>query len=80
MKWFINYHTGAGDVTFDGTEEQAKAKADEGISYTQQDVTIESDEGRYIRRWYGSTASDEDEINDIIKFGDSGFYDEWLAD
>ena len=65
--WKINYNTGVGNETIEGTEEQAKAKADEGIVYTQQDVVIESEDGeKYIRRWYGCTASEEDECKDTV--------------
>ena len=78
---YINYHTGAGDETAD-TMEQAMEIADDGACYTQQDITIEHDNGTVIaeRKWYGVQSSQEDleDGEDIIEFGSFGYYGHWV--
>lgn len=80
--YYINYHTGAGDETSD-TLEQAMEIADDGACYTQQNITIEDDNGNVIaeRTWYGVQASQEDleDEEDIIDFGSFGHYGPWVV-
>lgn len=81
MKFYIDYGTGAGNEIIEGTIEDAKREADEGICYTQTDCKIyegESNDGNLIvtRHWWGCEPTDEDEEDDIIKVG-GGFYSEW---
>lgn len=83
MFW-INYHTGAGNVYDIESVEKAKEIADSESAYTQQNIDIcesGSTEPVATRHWYG-TAFDPDlfedgEDADVIKFGDFGYYDEW---
>lgn len=39
-KYYIDYNTGAGNEEFDGTLEDAQARADAGAAYTQQNIDI----------------------------------------
>ena len=65
-------------IEFEGTLEEAKAAADEMITYNQQDIIIWED-GRRItmRKYWGCDPSEEDDDEDIIPIGD-GFYAEWV--
>ena len=79
MKYYINYHTGAGNFEFEGTLEDAKKEADKSIAYTQQDITIEMNGEEIARRdWYGVAATEEDKQEDIVEYGSFGFYSEWI--
>lgn len=70
----INYHTGVTEE-FEGTLEGAKQSAVEGISYTQEHVSIEQDgEQITIARWIGVEADEDDEV--LVHVGD-GFYQNW---
>lgn len=70
----INYHTGVTEE-FEGTLEGAKQSALEGISYTQEHVSIEQDgEQITIARWVGVEADEDDEV--LVRVGD-GFYQNW---
>ena len=70
----INYHTGVTEE-FEGTLEGAKQSALEGISYTQEHVSIEQDgEQVTIARWFGVEADEDDEV--LVHVGD-GFYQNW---
>lgn len=81
MKYYINYNTGAGNETVEGTLEDAMQKAVEGLEYTQQNVNIyiadsaSDDEPVAILRWYGCTPTEDDVVT--CQFGDFGFYGEW---
>ena len=77
MKYNVRYNTGAGDELGIETLDEAKRIADEGAAYTQCDIVIEDEDGEEITRriWYG-VKPDEDEEN-IINFGDFGFYADW---
>ena len=80
MKYFVKYHTGAGDFEFNGTLDEAKAAADEGAAYTQQSITICDESGAEIacRVWYGVAYDDAaDDQENPIRFGDFGFYADW---
>lgn len=82
--WTINYGTGAGNKTIEGTLDDAKALADEGACYTQTSITIYDGETPVAtRKWYGldfeQCRGDYDtEDPDVITIGSSGFYDEWM--
>lgn len=69
------------DEEFEGSLDEAMAKADGMACYTQQDIRIYADEKRDIliaeRRWYGVESDDECSEGDIISFGEFGYYDEW---
>ena len=80
MKYFINYHTGAGNQTITGTLEDAQKIADEGAAYTGADITIEDEDGNtvMIRCWWGVKFDPEtDDSADPICFGDYGYYGDW---
>lgn len=76
--YYVNYHTGAGNETIDGTLEEAMKLADEGACYTQQNITIEDESGTVValREWWGCMDGIE-EMQDPIKFGSFGFYGDW---
>lgn len=70
----INYHTGVTEE-FEGTLEGAKQSALEGISYTQEHVSIDQDgEQVTIARWVGVEPDEDDEV--LVRVGD-GFYQTW---
>lgn len=77
----INYHTGVGN-TEEETLELAMKKADEGAAYTQQNITIEDETGNVVavRKWWGvgyDPEQTEDAPEDIIQFGNFGYYGAW---
>ena len=75
----INYHTGAGDESGFETIDDAKVAAVEGATYTQQDITIENENGDEVARlpWCGVEA-DEDEDDEVeVSFGSFGYYAQW---
>lgn len=82
MKYYINYHTGAGDEWIEGTLDEAKEAADDGAAYTQQDITIEDENGDAVcfRPWWGTEYdpdATEDREDEVIQFGSFGHYGEW---
>lgn len=84
MKYYINYHTGAGNEWVECDLDEAKRIADAGACYTKRTISIEDDAGNEVsrRNWYGckydSDMIDEDQhSHDIIDFGNFGFYDNW---
>jgi hypothetical protein len=76
-KYYINYNTGAGNFEFEGTLDDAKKKAEEGICYTQQDVYIKNEEGNIVAclPWWGVEPEEDDYVTE--QFGSFGFYGEW---
>ena len=77
MKLYIDYHTGAGNELVEGALDDAKFIADEHPAYTQQNITIEDEDGPVAeRRWYGVAYDGPDDAG-IIDFGDWGYYDRW---
>ncbi len=81
-KYDIKYGTGAGDFEVTGTLEEAKAAADDGASYTQQNIKI--CEGASLvahRPWFG-IAFDPDVTeyteDEVIQFGSFGHYGAWM--
>ena len=72
--YIINYHTGVTEE-FTGTLDDAKQSALEGISYTQEHVSIELDgEQVAVARWYGTEPEEDDEV--LVNVGE-GFYQAW---
>lgn len=78
MKYYINYNTGAGNETIEGTLEDAMKRAEEDLEYTQEDVCI-YEEGDNVPaatlHWYGCTPTEDDIVT--CQFGDFGYYGEW---
>jgi hypothetical protein len=72
----INYGTGVIE-TVEGSLEEAKAEAVEGMAYTQQNVRIFNEDGAevLVSYWYGVEPSEDDEV--LMQFGSYGFYAEW---
>jgi len=81
MSYLVNFHTGAGNFTAD-TLEEAMTRADEAAAYTQQDITVEDDNGTQvaIRRWYGVAYDPEIPEEAPIDFGKFGYYADWFLD
>lgn len=80
-KYQIDYHTGAGNE-YANTLEEAMEIADSGASYTGQDITISDSEGNEILRriWWGVPYDEESPEENIIKFGQSGYYSDWVSE
>lgn len=78
MRYYINYGTGAGNEYIDGTLDEAKKAAEDGLAYTQADVKIQTEDGEDVAvlNWYGVKAEDDDVVT--AQFGDYGFYGEWI--
>ena len=76
MYYTINY--GTGSYSQADTLEEAKQKADEGASQTNEPITIEDKTGDEVARrpWHGYLDGLEDMINPI-RFGASGYYGDW---
>ncbi|PAD72863.1 hypothetical protein [Paenibacillus campinasensis] len=73
--FIVNFNTGAGNQQAP-TLEEAKQKAVDSISFTQQHITIEDEHGNVvsIARWYGVEPTEEDEVLERIA---GGFYQRW---
>lgn len=60
---------------------EAKGIAEEQMSYTQQNVSIETEDGVVlaVSRWYGYEATEEEKEDGVVlaEFGNSGFYGIW---
>lgn len=80
MKYFINYHTGAGNEWVECNLDKAKRIADDGSCYTQQSISIEDEEGNEVsrREWWGISFDTAYEMGDVIIFGEFGYYGEWI--
>ena len=81
-KYFIKYHTGAGDEWIEGTLQEAMKTADELAAYTQQSISIEDEAGNEVARrpWWGVKYDpdvDEAAEDEVIQFGDYGYYGAW---
>lgn len=77
-RYIINYHTGAGNLEVETDDIQhVKEVAKNGITYTQENVTIEDVEGNvlFVSRWYGIHPEEYD--RPLAIFG-NGFYEEWI--
>ncbi len=77
MKYYIDYGTGAGNEYLEGTLGEAKKVAEDGLSYTQTDVKVWTEDGEdvAILKWYGVQPNEDDVV--AAQFGDYGFYSEW---
>lgn len=77
MKWYVDYGTGAGNFWFDGTLDEAKSAAEDGLCYTQSSVDIMDEEYNVCARlpWWGVQPSEDDEVTAC--FGSFGFYGCW---
>ncbi|WP_040205333.1 hypothetical protein [Neobacillus jeddahensis] len=76
-KYFINYHTGAGNLIVEVNEiDEAKRIAEEGVAYTQTQITIETLDGEVITesRWWGVEPEEDSNVLEII--GD-GYFQTW---
>lgn len=75
-QYWVRYHTGAGDESADSLDE-AMDLAVAGVAYTQQDITIEDEDGKLLARlpWCGVAATEDDEV--VADYGKFGFYGEW---
>ena len=81
-KYYINYHTGAGNGWYEGTLDEVKAIADDEACYTQQSIAIEDENGNpvSIRGWCGieyDPETDEEDEDEVIQFGSFGHYGAW---
>lgn len=74
----LNYGTGAGNEYTDGTLEDAKKVAEDGLAYTQEPVKIQSEGGEdlAVLPWWGVVPTEDDIVT--ARFGDCGFYGEWV--
>ncbi|PFV02936.1 hypothetical protein COK98_25745 [Bacillus cereus] len=75
-KYIVNYHTGVTEeVEVNGLSE-AKKVAEEGIAYTQENITIETLDGEIITTayWYGVSPQEDD---DVLETVGGGFYQIW---
>lgn len=77
--YIVNFNTGAGNQEV-ATLEEAKQVAVDLMTYTQRDITIETEDGEVIAtaRWHGYEPS-EDEIEDgrVLEVIGGGFYARW---
>lgn len=75
-KFIINYHTGVKNEVEAADLEEAKAIAQEGIAYTQENVSIEDEEGTTlaVARWYGISPEEHDDVLEVVG---NGFYADW---
>lgn len=78
MRYYINYGTGAGNEYVEGTIDDAKKAAEDGLAYTQTDVKIQTEDGEDVAvlNWYGVSPEENDVVT--ARFGDYGFYGEWI--
>lgn len=75
-KYYVDFGTGVGGKNAD-TLDEAMEIAVEGTTYTQLDVTIYKDGAEVARLpWWGVRPEEEDEVT--VRFGDFGFYGEWI--
>ena len=75
-KYIINYHTGIVNAIEASNIVEAQERASDGITYTQENITIETITGEVlsIARWYGVAPNDDDLV--LAEIG-GGFYDYW---
>lgn len=78
----IRYGTGAGDFRFVGSLSEAKAAADNGAAYTQQNIEIYKGSSLVsYRPWYGvefDPSATEETEEEVIQFGTFGHYGAWF--
>ena len=78
-RFYVDFNTGEGNEEVNGTLEDAKRIAVEGITYNQMDITIFDEEENEVARlpWYDVKPSDDDVVT--VQYGDRGFYSEWVG-
>lgn len=79
-KYFINYHTGAGDQVVEVYDlNEAKEIALQGMNYTQQNITIETLQGEVVTesKWIGTEPTEAEEEFVLSQIGSYGFYMRW---
>ena len=80
MKYYVNYHTGAGNFEVEGELFEVMEAEDKDATYPQDSISIEEDGIVVARRpWYGCMSGVEEEENPI-QFGTSGFYGDWVVE
>lgn len=79
MEFTINFNNGIRHQEECESIENAMKIADERAAYTQESITIENEFGDILARrpWYGCSSGIEETTNPI-KFGDFGFYGDWI--
>lgn len=75
-KYIINYNTGIFEEVEADDLNEVKEIAREGMRYTQQSITIETEDGEVITtaRWFGVKPFSDDEVLEMIG---GGFYQRW---
>lgn len=73
--YVINYNTGVVEKV-EGTLEEVKQRAYEGMAYTGHSVNIEDEEGTVVSQsvWWGVLPEEHDEV--LVQIA-NGFYQEW---
>lgn len=76
MKFIINYQTGVTEE-IEGDLQAAKEAAVAGFSYTEENVSIQTEEGETVAtsRWYGVEPEEDDSV--LVQYADYGFYQTW---
>lgn len=83
MKYMINWNYLMESEEFEGTLNEAKAYADDGITYNQQNCEIREEDDETIvavRKWFDVEyhGDDNDYCENPIEFGDYGYYSDWI--
>ncbi|WP_350303318.1 hypothetical protein [Bacillus pumilus] len=76
-KYIVDFNNGVTwDLEVDNLD-SAKKEAEEGMSYTKENVYIKDPEGRVllVSRWNGVQADMMDDV--LFEFGSGGFYSTW---
>lgn len=74
QRYYIDYGTGAGNEWAEGTLDDAKKAAAEGVRYTQTDAVILEDGEEVARLTWCGCQLDDDDIEVIADFGNFGYY------
>lgn len=72
-RYYIDYGTGTGNEWVEGTLDDAKQTAAEGVTYTQTDAVILAD-GEEVARLVWCGCPPDDDIDVVVRYGDFGFY------
>lgn len=78
-KYLINFLTYGEDLEFEGTLDDAKKAAENGISYTQESIAIkDANTGDVVSTlpWWPVEPNEDDIVT--ARYGDYGFYGEWV--
>lgn len=76
MEYIIDYQNGNTEE-YEGNLEGALKYAEDGMGFTQESVYVKRADGteRYVSRWYGVPAGEDDAV--LIDYTDFGFYADW---